>query len=60
MSEALLGWMWAISLKDYLAKLNFERKYTSSEFEDRDIDIVFSTKLLLDSGMLSVAYDGDE
>ncbi len=47
------------SFTDFLSELNFERKYTSSEFEDRDIDIVFSTKLLLDSGMLSVAYDGD-
>ncbi|MFC2061636.1 FecR domain-containing protein [Elusimicrobiota bacterium] len=45
------------SFEDYLAELNFERRYTSSEFGDRDIDIVFSTKLLLESGMLSIAYD---
>ncbi|MBN2406826.1 MAG: FecR domain-containing protein [Elusimicrobia bacterium] len=55
--ESSLG---GASFTDYLAKLNFERKYTSSEFGDRNIDIVFSTKLLLDSGMLSVAYDGDD
>ena len=40
------------SLRDYLYGLNFERVYTSSEFEDRNIDLVFSTKLLMDSGML--------
>ncbi len=45
------------TFKDYLSKLNFERKYRSSEFGDRDIDIVFSTKLLLDSGMLSISFD---
>jgi len=45
------------SFKDYLAKLNFERKYTSSEFGDRDIDLVLSTKLLLDSGMLSMSLE---
>ncbi|MGM0568135.1 MAG: FecR domain-containing protein, partial [Elusimicrobiota bacterium] len=40
------------AIRDYLYGLNFERKYTSSEFEDRNIDLVFSTKLLMDSGML--------
>ncbi|MGM0441818.1 MAG: FecR family protein [Elusimicrobiota bacterium] len=41
------------SFAEYLAGLNFERKYESSEFGDRDIDLVFSTKLVLDSGMFS-------
>ncbi len=41
------------SFKEYLAGLNFERKYESSEFGDRDIDLVFSTKLILDAGMVS-------
>ncbi|MFC2048666.1 FecR domain-containing protein [Elusimicrobiota bacterium] len=45
------------SFKDYLSELNFESKYTSSEFDGRDIDLVFSTKLLLDSGLIAVAYD---
>jgi hypothetical protein len=44
------------TFKDYLSELNFESKYTSSEFDGRDIDLVYSTKLLLDSGMLSVSY----
>ncbi len=39
-------------LKNYLAGLNIQRRYGSSEFGDRDIDLVISTKLLLDSGML--------
>jgi len=47
------------SFKDYLAQLNFERQYTSSEFGGRDIDIVLSSKLLLDSGMLSTSLDND-
>ncbi len=46
--------------KDYLAKLNFERKYESSEFEGRDIDLVFSTKLLLDSDMISMGIEKQE
>lgn len=34
-------------------KLNFERVYTSSLFDGRKIDLVFSAKLLKDAGLLS-------
>lgn len=48
-------------LRDYAYKLNFERTYTSSAFTNQNakndkgeitIDLVFSSKLLIDSGIL--------
>ncbi|PKN01736.1 MAG: hypothetical protein CVU77_01995 [Elusimicrobia bacterium HGW-Elusimicrobia-1] len=50
-------------LKDFAYKLNFQREYTSSAFTNASaknsdgnitIDLVFSSKLLIDSGMLSL------
>lgn len=41
-------------IKNKLEQLNFERVYTSSEFQGRKIDLVFSAKLLVDSGILSL------
>lgn len=41
------------SKNDVLDKLNFETVYTSSLFEGRKIDLIFSAKLLKDSGMVS-------
>jgi len=41
-------------LKDKLEKLNFERVYTSSVFNGRKIDLVYSAKLLSDAGILSL------
>jgi len=50
-------------LNDYLYRLNFQREYTSSAFTNQDarnadgnpsIDLVYSAKLLVDSGMLSL------
>jgi hypothetical protein len=45
--------MTSAEVKDYMYKLNFERTYESSEFSD-SIDIVYSSKLLIDSGILSM------
>jgi hypothetical protein len=54
-------------LKDFAYKLNFQREYTSSAFTnaaaknsdgDITIDLVFSSKLLIDSGMLSLPDPG--
>jgi hypothetical protein len=41
-------------LKTNLEKLNFERVYTSSVFEGRKIDLVYSAKLLSDAGILTL------
>ncbi|MFW6134028.1 MAG: hypothetical protein ACOC5R_00460 [Elusimicrobiota bacterium] len=43
--------------KNYLYGINFERKYECSEFSD-EIDLVFSSKLLIDSGILSFPSPG--
>lgn len=40
------------SKESLIDKLNFERVYTSSLFEGRNIDLVFSAKLLKDAGMI--------
>jgi hypothetical protein len=41
-------------LKNIVYGSNFERVYASSVFEGRKIDLVFSAKLLIDSGILSL------
>jgi hypothetical protein len=41
-------------LNTNLQKLNFERVYTSSDFEGRKIDLVYSAKLLSDAGILTL------
>ncbi len=41
------------SKNDVLDKLNFETVYTSSLFEGRKIDLIFSARLLKDSGIAS-------
>ena len=41
-------------LKDKAYESNFERIYTCSEFQGRKIDLVFSVKLLVDSGILQL------
>ena len=40
------------SKESLIDKLNFERVYKSSLFEGREIDLVFSAKLLKDAGMI--------
>lgn len=42
------------SLKQKAYESNFERVYACSVFEGRTIDLVFSAKLLMDAGMLSM------
>jgi len=41
-------------LKEKAYQANFERIYTASVFEGRKIDLVFSAKLLMDAGILSL------
>jgi len=41
-------------LNEKAYQANFERIYTASVFEGRKIDLVFSAKLLIDSGILSL------
>lgn len=53
-SAADLRGFTAQKLKDKTYESNFERVYTCSEFQGRKIDLVFSVKLLVDSGILQL------
>ncbi|MBD3272334.1 MAG: hypothetical protein GF384_07340, partial [Elusimicrobia bacterium] len=44
----------ADDIRDRILRLNFERVYTSSLFNGRSIDLVFSSKLLSDAGIIGL------